>query len=162
MTNNSEHRGKFEPATDEEEIVLRLNADLPAEAANLIRKLNISNGPLLGAIADMLDGDPNINPGLTKQYSYRLKLTAWGRKGRKPKGSTAKAKNNAGYKPKQAPIKVSDAMLASKVKRLRTEGMNRTNAIAETALYFKVSRSKVEKAYDRNRSKIKAIGLTNK
>ena len=107
MNKKNERQGKFEPATIDDEIILCLNNDQPAEAAKLIRKMNTNNGPLFAAIADMLDGDPNTNRGLTQQYNYCLKLATWGLKGRKPNGSTDKAKNNAGYKPKREPIKVN-------------------------------------------------------
>ena len=179
MTAEDQRSGIFEPISEEEEIILLLNHDNPTQAAARIRQLKSAGSELLEALADMIGGDPKAQPELVELYSYRLKLSSWGLPGRKPKSLQVKAKGNVGYKPKKwadsqtpgievkqsevadgrsehvsaAPTSVpkrgSDGMLAVKVRALVKRDVSRANAIAEVAKEYRISESKVAKAYDR-------------
>ena len=155
MNAKDERPDHFEPLTPEEEIIERLNSDLPKDAANLIRKLHSPNRLLLDAFADMLGGDPTMNPEVAVQYTYRLQLASWGKKGPKPRGSRVKAKNNRGYRKKGERRPVSEAMLTSKVNRHIEAGLSRKAAIAQVAKSTGYSASAVEKAFDRKKRLIK-------
>ena len=152
-----ENQGRFDPLTEEEEIIALLNQDQPARAAHLIRKLQSNTSALLNAIADMLDGDAKECPELKRHYSYRLALASWGVPCAKPKRSTVKAKNNAGYKRKRPSPGASDPMIASKIRRLIQQGLSRKDALIEAATHFSSSVSKVEKAYDQNKKRLKPV-----
>ena len=190
MTAKNPNPANLEPISEEEEVILLLNADQPAQAAARIRQLESAGKLLLDAIADMLDGNPKTQPELVERYSYRLKLSSWGLPGRKSKALQVKAKSNTSYKPKRRvgsataavrgtqseaaanglehifaastgdPKKVSDAMLMVKVRGRIKMGISRATAIAEVAKDHNVSVSRVEKAYDTRRHQVRSHTLT--
>lgn len=152
---NQHHReGQLELPTREEEIIDALNNSNSRLAATLLRGSDYLSKPFLIALADMLDGNPKVDPVLTQRYSYRLRLAPWGIRGRKAKGSRAQPFTSRQKKSKPHP---SDAMLCSKVKRrlLAEPTLTRAAAVAAVAKENGLSISLVEKAYDTYRSKLK-------
>lgn len=154
----------FEPLTPEEEVIEALADNNPGRAAELLRTMDVAGPVLLDALADMLDGDAKLDPGLAETYPYCLKLASWGIRGRKPKGSRAKGKSDPDYDPKRKP-RHSDEFLARRVQRQIDNGMSREEAIRhvaerpddierdDTDKLQSLSFSTVEKAYDKYRKR---------
>ena len=160
--------GRFDPLSPDEELVAAICDNIPQKAAQMLRELDSLGRYALDALADMLDRGSAANSPQLGRSPVALKIIAARGRGRPAKGDVRSVVSRPSRQRKMPGKSLGwEYMIARRVQRSVDEGRTRRQAIEEarqSAPFADEGQKKrvppsfsaVEKAYDRNRKKLRA------
>lgn len=164
--------GRFDPLLPDEEFVAAICDNDPQKVARMLRALDTLGRYALDALADMFDGGTAARQ--RDCWPVALKIIAARGRGRPPKGDVRSVVSRPS-RLRKTPVKSPgwERMMALRVRRLIDSGYPRAQAIEEarqSAPFADEAQKKsvppsfsaVEKAYDRNRKKLRTENFKQK